>query len=123
MSLERLSAEDRVRAVSEIAELRTEYAKVDMPQVVLDGFLRPPASPRECIFAQVTACISSDLATTISPCQFGGQPVCSECGCIASAGLAAIGRYKLAGLVPVSSVFALSRSIGSRIGTRELTRN
>jgi sulfatase maturation enzyme AslB (radical SAM superfamily) len=123
LSLERLSAEDRVRAVSEIAKLRTEYAKVDMPQVVLDGFLRPPASPRECIFAQVTACISSDLASTISPCQFGGQAVCSECGCIASAGLAAIGRYKLAGLVPVSSVFALSRSIGSRIGTRELTRN
>jgi MoaA/NifB/PqqE/SkfB family radical SAM enzyme len=123
LSLERLSAEDRVRAVSEIAKLRTEYAKVDMPQVVLDGFLRPPASPRECIFAQVTACISSDLATTISPCQFGGQPVCSECGCIASAGLAAIGRYKLAGLVPVSTVFTLSRSIGSRIGTRELTRN
>jgi organic radical activating enzyme len=123
LSLERLSAEDRVRAVSEIAELRTEYAKVDMPQVVLDGFLRPPASPRACIFAQVTACISSDLASTISPCQFGGQPVCSECGCIASAGLAAIGRYKLAGLVPVSTVFALSRSIGSSIGTWELTRN
>ncbi len=106
---ERLSAEDRVRAVSEIAQLRTQYAKVDMPQAVLDGFLRPPASPRECIFAQVTACISADLATTISPCQFGGRPVCSECGCIASAGLAAIGRHKLAGLVPVSTIFAVSQ--------------
>ena len=31
------SAEDRVRAVSEIAQLRTQYAKVDMPQAVLDG--------------------------------------------------------------------------------------
>jgi sulfatase maturation enzyme AslB (radical SAM superfamily) len=123
LCLERLSAQDRVRAVSEIAELRAEYAKVDMPQVVLDGYLRPPASPQECIFAQVTACLSSDLATTISPCQFGGRPVCSECGCIASAGLAAIGRYKLAGLVPVSTIFALSRSIGSHIGARELLRN
>ena len=122
LCLERLSAEDRVRAVSEIAELRNEYAKVDMPQVVLDGFLHPPASPRECIFAQVTTCLSADLATTISPCQFGGRPVCSECGCIASAGLAAIGRHKLAGLVPVSAIFALSSSIGSRVGARELTR-
>lgn len=114
--LERLSAADRVRAVSEITHLRTEYAKVDMPQAVLDGFLRPPATPRECIFAQVTACISADLATTISPCQFGGRPVCSECGCIASAGLAAIGRHNLAGLVPVSTIFGLSRGIGSLVG-------
>jgi organic radical activating enzyme len=120
LSQERLSAEDRVRAVSEIAQLRTEYAKVDMPRVVLDGFLRPPASPQECIFAQVTACISADLASTISPCQFGGRPVCSECGCIASAGLAAIGRYKLAGVVPVSSIFALSRSIGSCVSPKKL---
>jgi MoaA/NifB/PqqE/SkfB family radical SAM enzyme len=121
LSLERLSAEDRVRVVSEVAQLRTEYAKVDMPRAALDGFLRPPASPRECIFAQVTACISADLASTISPCQFGGRPVCSECGCIASAGLAAIGRYKLAGFVPVSTIFALSKSIGSRVGPRKLT--
>src|SRR3984893_5816584 len=84
LSLERLSAGDRVRAVSEIAQLRTEFAKVDMPQPVLDGFLRPPASPQECIFAHVTACISADLASAISPCQFGGRPVCSECGGIAS---------------------------------------
>jgi organic radical activating enzyme len=116
--LERLSAKDRVRAVSEITQLRTEYAKVDMPQAVLDGFLRPPATPRECIFAQVTACISADLATTISPCQFGGRPVCSECGCIASAGLAAIGRHKLAGLVPVTTIFGLSRAIGSLAAPR-----
>jgi len=113
---ERLTAEDRVRTVSEIAQLRTEYAKIDMPQMVLDGFLRPPESPRECIFAQVTTCLSADLATTISPCQFGGQPVCSECGCAASAGLAAIGRYKVAGLVPVSAIFGLSKSLGLRVG-------
>jgi organic radical activating enzyme len=119
---ERLTAEGRVRAVSEIAQLRTRYAKVDMPRAVLDGFLRPPASPRECIFAQVTACISADLATTISPCQFGGRPVCSECGCIASAGLAAIGRHKLVGIVPVSTIFALSRNIGSCVGARTLMK-
>jgi len=80
--------------------------------VVLEGYLHPPASPQECIFAQTTTCLSADLATRIEPCQFGGQPVCAECGCMASAGLASIGKYKLAGLIPVSQIFSLSKRIG-----------
>ena len=111
---ERLSAEDRRAVVAELARLRRTFPKVDAADVILDGLLHPPASPEECIFAQTTTCISSDLATPIGPCQFGGHPVCSECGCIASAGLASIGKYKLAGLVPVSSIFSLSRKIGER---------
>ena len=90
-----LSAEDRARSFLEIAQLRTEYAKVEMPQAVLDGFLRPPESPRGRIFAQVTACLSSDLATVVG---------------------------KLGGLVPVSTIFAFSTSIGSRVGATELLR-
>ena len=111
---ERLSPEDRRAVVAELARLRQTFPKVDAADVILDGFLHPPASPEECIFAQTTTCISSDLTTPIAPCQFGGQPVCSECGCIASAGLASIGKYKLAGLIPVSSIFSLSRRIGER---------
>jgi MoaA/NifB/PqqE/SkfB family radical SAM enzyme len=111
---ERLSPEDRRAVVAEIRRLRLTFPKVDAADIILDGLLNPPASPEECIFAQTTTCISSDLATPIGPCQFGGQPVCTECGCIASAGLAAIGKYKLAGLVPVSSIFFLSRKIGER---------
>lgn len=111
---ERLTAQDRQNALDELARLRACFAKVAMPDSVLDGYRRPPASPEECIFAQTTACISADLATRITPCQFGGRPVCNECGCIASAGLASIGRYKLAGLVKVSEVFSLSRRIGER---------
>jgi organic radical activating enzyme len=121
-SAERLTAEDRVNTVSVITRLRPEYPKLDMPGAVLDGFLRPPASPGECIFSQVTACLTADLATTVSPCQFGGNPVCPECGCIASAALAAIGRHKLAGLVPVSTIFAISKGIGSRVASKSLTR-
>ena len=34
-------------------------------------------------FAQATACVSADLRTPITPCQFGGQPDCSSCGCMA----------------------------------------
>ena len=92
--------------------MRHTFPKIYLPEAVLNGYYHPPPSPRECIFAQTTNCISADLATRITPCQFGGQPVCSECGCIASAGLASIGRYKLAGVLPVSTIFAVSKSVG-----------
>ena len=64
--------------------MRSTFPKVYLPEVVLKGYYAPPNSPRECIFAQTTNCISADLTTRIAPCQFGGRPVCSECGCIAS---------------------------------------
>ena len=114
-SAERLTNDDRARALAELATFPKRFAKVHLSKQVLDGYRRPPASPAECIFAQTTLCLSADLATRITPCQFGGQPVCTECGCVASAGLAAIGRYKLAGLVPVSEIFSLSRRLGERI--------
>ncbi len=113
-SEERLSSQDRADVLGELAVLRASFPKVYMPDVVLDGYSRPPARPQECIFAQTTTCISADLATAITPCQFGGKPVCTECGCIASAGLASIGKYKLAGLVPVSDIFRLSKQLGER---------
>src|SRR5260370_6122707 len=113
-SEERLEAHDRRVALGELSRLRGRFPKVYLPAVVLDGYYHPPASPQECIFAQVTNCVSADLTTRITPCQFGGQPVCSECGCIASAGLASIGKYKLAGLIPVSKIFAASKQLGER---------
>lgn len=109
---ERLTPGDRISAVAELSRLRGSFPKIDMPNVVLEGYLHPPTSPQECIFAQTTTCLSADLATRIVPCQFGGEPVCAECGCIASAGLASIGKYKLAGLIPVSGILAISRRIG-----------
>ncbi len=114
---ERLSADDRRAVVADIRKIRGEFPKVDASEPILSGFLDPPSSPEDCIFAQTTACFSADLRTRVEPCQFGGTPVCAECGCIASAGLAAIGRYKIAGLLPVSSIFTLSRKIGT-IGRR-----
>jgi len=113
-SPERLRPQDRVAALQELASVRVTFPKVHLPDVVLKGYYAPPNSPRECIFAQTTNCISADLTTRIAPCQFGGRPVCSECGCIASAGFAAIGRYKLGGFLPVSSIFSLSKRVGDR---------
>jgi MoaA/NifB/PqqE/SkfB family radical SAM enzyme len=111
-SPERLRPADRVRAVQDLAALRERFEKVDIPARVLEGFLDPPASPGECLFARTTTCVSADLETRITPCQFGGRPVCKECGCMASAGFHALSQYRLAGLVPVSGIFTLSQKLG-----------
>ena len=111
---ERLTPQDRARALEELSQLRLSFPLMDLPDRVLAGFLHPPASPAQCLFAQSTTCISADLTTRISPCQFGGRPLCAECGCVASAGLASFANYKLAGLVQIGEIFALSRRIGEQ---------
>ena len=111
-SEERLTAEDRRRALAQLAAV-ARLPKVDLPRQVLESYRRPPQSPADCIFAQSTNCISADLATRVAPCQFGGKPVCTECGCMASAGMASIGRETIAGLVPLSSLFSVSQKIGN----------
>jgi organic radical activating enzyme len=113
---ERLTTSDRAAVIEQLAGLADRYPKVHLTKPMLDGLRQPPASPEECLFAQVTTCVSADLKTPIVPCQFGGRPVCSECGCLASAGLVAVGRYKLAGLVQISSLLALSSRIGRLAG-------
>jgi hypothetical protein len=112
VSEERLTPADRVEAVGQIGSVRDRFRKVDAPSHVLRGFLRPPESPEQCVFAQLTTCLSADLSSRITPCQFGGKPVCTECGCIASVGMAAVANVRLAGLVPLSSLLAGSQRIG-----------
>jgi len=112
---ERLTDADRRTAVDRIAAVRTHYPKVYAPAAVLQGFRHPPAEPSQCIFAQTTTCLSADLSTPVTPCQVGGRPECTECGCIAGAGLASIGKFRLAGLLKVSDVFAASRWLGDRL--------
>jgi len=111
-SPERLAPRDRLELLDELARLRNVFEKIEVPDRVLDGLLHPPAAPHKCIFSQVTTCISADMATAVTPCQFGGKPVCTECGCVASAAFASIGKYKLAGCLPVSQVFSLSTKVG-----------
>ena len=109
---ERLSPQDRLDVLQKLRSIREESPKVYLPDSVLDGFRHPPQSPEECIFAQVTTCVSADLESRIAPCQFGGRPVCAECGCMAAAGFAAIGDYRLGGLVRLRRIFGLSSGIG-----------
>ncbi|HXN47671.1 MAG TPA: hypothetical protein VN893_13580, partial [Bryobacteraceae bacterium] len=113
VSEERLRPADRIEAVRQIGSVRDRFRKVDAPSHVLQGFLRPPESPEQCVFAQLTTCLSADLTSRITPCQFGGKPVCNECGCIASVGMAAVANVRLAGLVPLSSLLAGSQRIGA----------
>lgn len=112
---ERLSPVQRTRVVHELIRLREKYRKADMPKRLLEQFLRPPASPAECIFSRTTETISADLKTRITPCQFGGVPDCSACGCYASMGLAAVGEHRLAGFIPVGALFNLSAKIGESL--------
>ncbi|MEJ2111599.1 MAG: radical SAM protein, partial [Acidobacteriota bacterium] len=107
ISNERLTREERVKAIEAIAALKQDFPKVQAPGVILDGYRHPPPSPQDCIFAQTTACLSSDLSTPVTPCQIGGRPVCSECGCFASAALASFARFKLAGSLTVGEIFKL----------------
>jgi MoaA/NifB/PqqE/SkfB family radical SAM enzyme len=109
---EMLTREERLRAVSELLQLRKRYPKLGMPEVMLREFLTPPKSPKDCVFAATTTSISADLSTRITPCQFGGNPDCSSCGCIASMGLAAVGNYRLGGVLPVGSLLKASIAVG-----------
>jgi organic radical activating enzyme len=111
-----LSPAQREQAVHELMAIRKRYPKLDMREGMLQQFLHPPSSPAECIFAQTTETISADLTTKITPCQFGGDPDCSQCGCIASMGLAAVGAHKLGGFIPVGAIFGASVRIGKVVG-------
>jgi hypothetical protein len=82
---------------------------------MLRAYLKPPTSPDRCIFAQVTECVSADLETRITPCQFGGTPDCARCGCVASIGLETLGEYRLPGGINVHRVFDASGRIGTRV--------
>jgi sulfatase maturation enzyme AslB (radical SAM superfamily) len=113
---ERLSAGQRRQAVEELMAMRERFPKLDMARSALEQFLKPPASPSACIFAKTTRTVSADLKTPVVPCQLGGDPDCSECGCIAAMGLAAVGSYRVAGLVPAGAIFHASHWIGQQLG-------
>jgi MoaA/NifB/PqqE/SkfB family radical SAM enzyme len=114
-SVERLSRADRERVVNDLMALRVRYPKLFAPKGLIEVYANPPESPEECIFARTTRCISADFETRITPCQFGGAPDCGECGCIASAGLAAVARHQLFGFIPVGAIFDGSLKLGQQV--------
>jgi MoaA/NifB/PqqE/SkfB family radical SAM enzyme len=115
LSAERLTPDDRRHVVDDLLDLRTRYPKLVMPKGMIEAYVHPPHTPSECIFAKTTACVSADFERPITPCQFGGNPDCANCGCIASAGLSAVARHKLRGGLRVGAIFDASFRVGATV--------
>ena len=115
ISTERLTKADRQKVVADLLAIRAKYPKLRAHEALLDAYVLPPHSPDDCIFAKTTACVSANFEKPITPCQFGGNPDCANCGCLASAALAAVGRHKLPGGIQVGKLFDASFEIGNRV--------
>jgi MoaA/NifB/PqqE/SkfB family radical SAM enzyme len=111
-SQETLSRAERREVLMTLAGLRHRFPKINLPDTVLEGYRNPPASPDECLFASTTLTVSADLRKRITPCQFGGDPDCTRCGCAASAALHTVGSYRVLGVVPVRALYQASAAIG-----------
>ncbi len=111
---ERMSAEERTAALAEVRAMAGRYPLVQANHYMMAALERPPASPPECLFARLTHSFTANLETRVEPCQLGGQPDCAECGCLAQAGMTALGRYRLAGLVSLEQLVSLSERMAAR---------
>jgi sulfatase maturation enzyme AslB (radical SAM superfamily) len=107
-----LTASERAQAICDMLELRKEFPKLDMREGLIKQFATPPPNPDACVFALTTRTISADLQTKVTPCQYGGNPDCSSCGCIASMGLKAVAAHRWGGIVPVGAIFTASVKLG-----------
>jgi MoaA/NifB/PqqE/SkfB family radical SAM enzyme len=114
-SEEILSPQERERVLDELAGLRDAFPKLNLPDAVLEGYRHPPSSPAECIFARTTLSLSADLKSPITPCQFGGDPDCSQCGCLASAGMKSVGSHRLLGIMPARTLYEVSDRVGQLV--------
>jgi MoaA/NifB/PqqE/SkfB family radical SAM enzyme len=110
-----LAPSQRTSLIADLRQLRLKYPTLDMPEALIREIASPPSSPEECIFARTTQTISADLRTRITPCQFGGDPDCSQCGCIASMALAAVGHHSVVGGLTAGHLFMASDRIGKKL--------
>jgi len=118
VSPEILTPADRERVVAALMSLRVTHRKIRMPEGLIRKYAAPPKTPDDCVFAQTTTCVSADFEHRITPCQFGGTPDCSQCGCIASAGLSAVAEHRLPGGVRVGAIFDASLRVGRSMRSR-----
>ncbi len=96
--------------LDELERLFPLYPKFQMNRKMIEELRHPPQSPDECIFARTTKSLSADLVTRIGPCQFGGKPDCTQCGCVASVALAVVGHHQvLPGLTAGHLMYASER--------------
>jgi MoaA/NifB/PqqE/SkfB family radical SAM enzyme len=113
-----LTPHDRERVIAALMSLRRRYPKIGMPEGLVKQYATPPRNPDECVFAQTTTCVSADFEHRITPCQFGGNPDCEQCGCMASAALKAVAAHRLPGGIRVGAIFESSLRIGNVLAAR-----
>lgn len=113
--VEILDPKTKLRCLNELAALREKFPKLYLPNQVIEGYKKPPSKPDDCIFSRTTLNLTADLQSKITPCQFGGNPDCSQCGCVASAGLTAVGDYKLFGAIPLRAMYNASDRVGQTV--------
>jgi len=112
-SYEILPPEIRARVIQELLVLREVFPKLAMPKKLIEAYATPPSDPSQCIFSRTTMTVTADLKSLITPCQFGGTPDCTQCGCMASAALTAVGESRLPWIgLRVGSIYNASLSIG-----------
>jgi hypothetical protein len=102
--------------LDELERLFPLYPKFQMNREMIEELRHPPQSPEECIFARTTLSLSADLQTRIGPCQFGGKPDCSQCGCVASMALAAVGHHRVLPGLTAGDLMLASERVGAGIG-------
>jgi len=107
-----LTPRERTQVIADLLELRKEFRKLEMPESLIRQFSTPPRRPQDCVFALTTKVLSADLETKVTPCQYGGNPDCSSCGCMASMGMAAVAAHKIGGVFPIKPLFWGSIRIG-----------
>jgi MoaA/NifB/PqqE/SkfB family radical SAM enzyme len=120
VSDETLTPHDRERVIAALMSLRARFPKIRMPEGLVRQYATPPRNPDECVFAQTTTCVSADFEHRITPCQFGGNPDCAQCGCIASAALKAVAAHRLPGGIRVGAIFESSLRIGTALAARRV---
>ena len=94
-SYEILPQDVRRRVIEELLVSARRISETGDAEGGLTAFLKPPSDPEHCIFARTTTTITANLRHRVTPCQFGGTPDCSQCGCMATAGLEAVGAARL----------------------------
>src|SRR5579862_815496 len=112
-SAERLTPEDREYVARELPRLGKTYPKLLLPEGMGRAFVKPPASPEDCLFSKMSTNYSADLRTHVEPCVFGGTPDCSQCGCSISSALHWIRDIKIAGPLKVGHMVQGSLAVGS----------
>ncbi len=110
---ERLRPEDREFISQTLPPLRRKYPKLLVPEGMARAFVKPPASPDDCLFSKMSMNYSPDFETHVEPCVFGGDPDCSQCGCSISSALHWIRDVKVVGPVKVGHLVGSTLTVGS----------